>query len=328
MLLKAPSLKDQRFPSFRHYRLGNPRWQGRRGFFWYEEMADPKSEAAEMIGLAELIAQAGDRIQYASIGGRKVWIKKAVKQPHAGHYLQMLASLAMPGSIYRPSPPEVGEAASRGEAERLRAFQAKGMATPDILYEGPGVLVLADCGPTVEERLLDLRELGQAEAHDALLLAMVRGMGVAHAAGLVHGRPHPRDMFVRDDRIGFMDFEQNPLQVMSLARAQTRDVLILFGFVCDLAMKPETSAQAWNIWTAKVSPASRKQLAQTLSGIRPLVAVARLAARFKLGSDLRRFLASTGFLLSKTDEHQRTKTRGEPGRRDAAAESSQEKMDG
>jgi hypothetical protein len=83
---------------------------------------------------------------------------------------------------------------------------------------------------------------------------------------------------------------------MSLARAQARDALFLFGFVCDLAMLPETPMQAWRIWKAQAPAAASRQLAATLKRMRPLMAAGRLAGRVKLGADLRRFLAATGFL--------------------------------
>jgi hypothetical protein len=266
-------------------------------------MTDPQhssleSEPLNVVELVALAAQAKKRIQCLQLGDRKVWIKKAVKQLHPGHYLQMVMSLGLPGSIYRPSPPEVGAAASHGEAQRIRQFEASGMDVPELLYEGTGMLVLGDCGPTVEARLRGFRKAGDAAAHDELLVAMARSMGAAHAAGLVHGRPHPRDMFVRQGRVGFMDFEQNPLRAMSLVRAQARDALFLFGFVCDLAMEPETPGRAWDIWASQAPVEARMQLGRTLKGMKPLMAAGRLASRFKLGSDLRRFLAGAGFLSS------------------------------
>jgi hypothetical protein len=261
-------------------------------------MTGPQTEPLNVIELAALASRAQKRIQSLAFGDRKVWVKKAVKQLHPGHYAHAAMSIVLPRSIYRPSPPEVGEAASRGEAQRLRAFQAKGIDVPDLLYEGAGLLVLGDCGPTVERRLKEFRSQGAAVAHDALLVAMAHGMAAVHAAGLVHGRPHPRDMFLCEGRVGFMDFEQNPLRAMSLVRAQARDALFLFGFVADLAMMPETPMRAWEAWTSRAPLETRRQLGRTLKGMKLLMSAGRLASRFKLGADLRRFLAGTGFLSS------------------------------
>jgi len=272
-------------------------------------MTGPQTEPLNVIELAALASRAQKRIQSLAFGDRKVWVKKAVKQLHPGHYAHAAMSIVLPRSIYRPSPPEVGEAASRGEAQRLRAFQAKGIDVPDLLYEGAGLLVLGDCGPTVERRLKEFRSQGDAVAHDALLVAMAHGMAAVHAAGLVHGRPHPRDMFLREGRVGFMDFEQNPLRAMSLVRAQARDALFLFGFIADLAMMPETPMRAWEAWASRAPAETRRQLDRTLRGMKPFMAVGRLAARVKLGSDLRRFLAGTGF-LSKVPSNSEEKSRG------------------
>lgn len=261
-------------------------------------MTEQRTEPLNVIELVALASRAQKRIQSLEFGDRKVWVKKAVKQLHPGHYAHAAMSVVLPRSIYRPSPPEVGEAASRGEAQRLRTFRAKGIDVPELLYEGAGLLVLGDCGLTVERRLKQFRKQGDAVAHDELLIAMAHGMASVHAAGLVHGRPHPRDMFVRDGRVGFMDFEQNPLRAMSLERAQARDALFLFGFVADLAMMPQTPMRAWEAWTSEAPPETRRQLGRTLKGMRLLMVVGRLASRFKLGADLRRFLAGTGFLSS------------------------------
>ncbi len=261
-------------------------------------MTDPKPETLDMAGLAALAAQAGPRIQSFEVGGRKVWVKRAARRRKPGHHLQALMSLGLPGSIYRPAPAEVGDAASRGEARRLRQFQAKGIDVPELLFEGPGVLILGDCGLTIEARLRLFRDAGQMAAHDDLLVAMARSLAAVHALGLVHGRPHPRDMFVREGRIGFMDFEQDPLRAMSLVRAQARDALFLFGFVCDMAVLPETPMRAWEAWSAHVPAAVPGQLAATLKGMKALVLAGRLVSRIRQGSDLRRFLAGTGFLCS------------------------------
>lgn len=99
-------------------------------------MTDPKPETLDMAGLAALAAQAGPRIQSFEVGGRKVWVKRAARRREPGHHLQALMSLGLPGSIYRPAPAEVGDAASRGEARRLRSSRPRESMSPSFFSKG------------------------------------------------------------------------------------------------------------------------------------------------------------------------------------------------
>lgn len=260
-------------------------------------MTDAPQPELNPIELVALAARARARVERVEIGGRAVWVKCArAKSIHPGHYAQWLGALLTPDPIFRPAPPERGDAASRGEAARLRAFAAGGFAVPDILFEGKGVLVLSDCGRNLLDLLNGLRAADDAQAHDDLLTLFVVCLGKAHAAGLVHGRPHPRDMFLRGHEIGYLDFEQDPLAVMDLDRARARDALYAFGFLCDMAMRPDTADRAFAAWCATVPASTRDRLTRTIRLMRPLIAAGNLLAGVKLGADLRRFLAGTRYL--------------------------------
>jgi len=106
-------------------------------------------------------------------------------------------------------------------------------------------------------------------------------------------------MFLRDGAVGFLDLEQDPLAVMSLPKAQARDALYLFSHVCDLAKAPETPSEALRLWLSKAPAPARAELIAILDKMRPFVAVTKLIARIRLGSDLRRFLAGMTFLLEQ-----------------------------
>ena len=76
---------------------------------------------------------------------------------------------------------------------------------PKIVYSSPTAVVLTDVGLTVAQRLGRL-EIEDVDAHEDLVIRVAAGLGDLHAAGLCHGRPHIRDFFVRDSRIGYLDF--------------------------------------------------------------------------------------------------------------------------
>jgi tRNA A-37 threonylcarbamoyl transferase component Bud32 len=247
---------------------------------------------------AALAAQATDRIQRAAVGTELVWIKSIdVKKLHLGHYLQSLLSIGLPGTVFRPATLERGEDAAKGEAARMAAFAKAGFPVPDVLYQEKSKLILSDCGDSIQEMLSALRQAGDEDRHDALLVAIAESMGRVHAAGLVHGRPHPRDMFVRDNAVGYLDFEQTPLRVMKLDRAQARDALFIFAFICDMAKRGNTAERAFAAWSANAPDDAKKQLSRAISQMKPLIIVGSWVSRIKLGADLRRFLAGTKFLL-------------------------------
>ncbi len=51
----------------------------------------------------------------------------------------------------------------------------------------------------------------------------------AHARGAYFGQPLPRNLTWDGDKVGFIDFEEDPLEVMDLSEAQARDWL-MFGY--------------------------------------------------------------------------------------------------
>ena len=141
------------------------------------------------------------------------------------------------------------------EAAKMQEFSSAGFLVPQILYRSERGLVLSDAGETVEKRL---RRLGGSRLHAArsLLVNCAAEVGKVHMLGLYHGRPHPRDMFVCGDRIGFLDFEEDPAAVMPLPVAQARDIfLLLLQTVDDVVDLPKSKARC--CWHGKNTPRKR-----------------------------------------------------------------------
>ena len=97
-----------------------------------------------------------------------------------------------------------------------------------MLGEGESTLLLSDLGTTLATRLRDAGD--DAAGVDALTARAVAAIADAHAQGAYFGQLVPRNITLDDEgRIGFIDFEEDPLEVMSLPQAQARDWL-LFAF--------------------------------------------------------------------------------------------------
>jgi hypothetical protein len=163
------------------------------------------------------------------------------------------------------------------------------------VFANQSVLVLSDVGEVAQRTLVGTLA-SDSMPHDELLVDLARALGEAHRAGLCHGRPHPRDMFLRDGRIGFLDFEEEPEAVMPLAMAQARDVWLLFLQISPQAILPETEARALAAYRA-VAPLDVIPALRTITGFFARVsAPLRLLPMSWLGKDGRYAVKATTFL--------------------------------
>ncbi|WP_242108131.1 serine/threonine protein phosphatase [Luteimonas aquatica] len=176
------------------------------------------------------------------IEGRRVWIKSYPDGGGRRFSLALLDGIARRLGLgaLRPPPHRGGGQAKRIEARRLRELQAQGVPVPALLDEDAATLRLGDLGPSLASRL---REAGGDPARqDALVRAAIAAIGAAHRRGAYFGQPVPRNIAVADDgRVGFLDFEEDPLEVMTLEQAQARDwVLFTFGIAPYYDERPDT----------------------------------------------------------------------------------------
>jgi len=125
----------------------------------------------------------------------------------------------------RPPPHRGGDAAKTTEARRLGELQAQGVNVPMVLGTGRATLVLGDNGSSFNTCLREADNAGR----DLLVASAMQAIAAAHARGAYFGQPLPRNLTWDGENIGFIDFEEDPLEVMDLAQAQARDWL-MFGY--------------------------------------------------------------------------------------------------
>lgn len=259
-------------------------------------------DADDLRSLLVLLVQSrGKRISSAVIGGHRVWIKRydAERRPFPKR-LHSLISPLLPYPFLR-SPKDVGEADMADREERkMSAFLQAGFQVPRIVYHQGAVMVLSDVAPIIQDQLDHLRR-NDPQGHDALLVHCARALGEAHAAGLCHGRPHPRDFFEKNGVAGFLDFEEEPETVMPLAAAQARDVWLLFFQITAQARLAGTPQQTFAAYRA-VAPADViPELKKIVEFFRFTIAPLRLFRRIFLGGDGRRLLQAMEFFDANLD---------------------------
>ncbi len=164
------------------------------------------------------------------VAGRDAWLKAYAQDDGRKLGLGILDAIARGLDIdaLRPPPHPGGGEAKDIEARRLAQLEAQGVHVPRVLGEGASTLLLSNLGDTFAARLRAAD--GDASRIDALTQAVVDAIAEAHARGAYFGQPLPRNITLDDaGRVGFIDFEEDPLEVMSLPQAQARDWL-MFAF--------------------------------------------------------------------------------------------------
>lgn len=169
--------------------------------------------------------------------GRKAWLKR-----HGGGD-RRLRLAALRGVARRldvpallPAPRHGTEGSRHTELRRLETLRAAGVKVPQVLEEGHGYIILSHLGRPLGARVRDA-DVGP-EKRAELLLRASSAIADAHDRGMYLGQPMARNITV-DTRgqAGFIDFEEDPAEVMELTEAQVRDWLF-FAYGCARGLPP------------------------------------------------------------------------------------------
>lgn len=259
-------------------------------------------EDADIALLMQALLESDRRIFQLNLSAGSVWIKRqGTEKAPWWVKLQSLLSSALPYAFLRPSPILAPAVMMAREKRGMIEFAKKGFPVPEIIYSSQTAIVLGDVGPTVQ-RILKTKRIAQEPDHDALLVDCAAAIGDLHAAGLCHGRPHVRDFFMRDGRIGFMDFEEEPQAVMPLQTAQARDLWLLFLPLTSLAQGGRATLDAaYLAWASRAPAAAIAELRRLVTVLGRFLPLARLIGRVQMGSDLQRFIDATDYLKTAVE---------------------------
>ena len=164
--------------------------------------------------------------------------------------------------VLKAPPGRSGDAVFQIEQRRLRQLTGQGVRVPQIVASGRQELLLSDLGTTLALRL----RKADPDSAQRLFARTVAALADAHQRGAYLGQPQARNVVVdEEDRIGFIDFEEDPGEVMSLAQAQCRDwLLFASGTVRHLPFSDARVSEALAMGLARADPAVRSALAHNL----------------------------------------------------------------
>lgn len=154
---------------------------------------------------------------------KKVWIKQQEAPAHK--WLQLVTrciACFSTNPLYFPST-EPGSQLER-EAVRLKLMRSKGFRVPEVLLATTDYLALSDVGPSLKYWLTEA-DISATERRTILLMAAA-ALAHLHQNRYWHGRPALRDLCWDGEQIGFIDFEEDPHQLLSIDQCMTRDFLI------------------------------------------------------------------------------------------------------
>ncbi|MDO5611330.1 MAG: serine/threonine protein phosphatase [Pseudomonadota bacterium] len=216
-------------------------------------------------------------LQKIEIDGRQAWLK-AYEEDSRQFSLAALRRLAlalnMPALL--PPPRYRGTEAQQVEARRLDELRNKNVRVPKVLGKGESALLLSHLGDTLASRLRDAG--GDAGRIDTLAAETVDAIAAAHRNGAYFGQPLPRNIIHSRSRgVGFIDFEEDPLEVMSLEQAQARDwVMFVHGISRHYVGRGDTLYAMLDEALRGADGEVRRQSARVGQGLRMLECPARL----------------------------------------------------
>jgi hypothetical protein len=230
-------------------------------------------------------------------GSERVWLKKAGPRHGKWGYRVMAAVARMVRlDIIKPVPNPGGEAAIATEARRLKQLAAAGLRVPTVLAQQADGLLISDLGESGRATVVLQERLDQAAtAGPAALLTVWREGLVAIAAVHVRGQ-HLSQAFDRnlvqcpDGVIGYIDFEDDPAEVMTLAECQARDWLSYLHSTAMMleAAAPQAAGLHWHAALAGVSEEVRERIA---NAARRMKWAQKLPASRRWGRDTQRVRA-------------------------------------
>lgn len=184
----------------------------------------------------------GPRTERTLYNDENAWIKRPEKRrSDIVSWLHSSISFFLP-SVLQPTGSKGGMAGLLEEADRLKNFSALSVVVPEVLTVTNDSIILSDCGPHLRHVLKTTSDKQDVES---LLKKATGNLAGLHAKGLVHGRPHLKDMTLKDDgSVCLLDLEEDPLKVMSLEAAQARDIWLLLSSCAEFCDSPLDDLQS------------------------------------------------------------------------------------
>lgn len=162
--------------------------------------------------------------------------------------------------LLQPVPAHGGARAQNTEVQRLKQLAAAGLPVPAVLHHASDYIALQFlAGDSLQHGLTQTPELAM-DLFDQGLSA-IRNV---HQQGQYLSQAFARNIMVSSGQLWFIDFEDDPLEVMDLQQAQTRDWLAYLLSTIWMANAPqEALLQSWHRLFEQLDTNTQKRLVQS-----------------------------------------------------------------
>ena len=189
---------------------------------------------------SEIVEPSADkpRVERVHFDGQDAWCKRPEEaRSNIFTSLHRVLDRILP-SVMQSTNAVGGMDALRGEAKRLRVFDAAGLPVPKVLQETTEHLILTDCGVQLRGHM----RANSDGAEKKWLMAQALDVLVAiHQSGHAHGRPFLKDMTLSISKeLYVLDLEEDPVERMSLEDAQARDIYLFLLSCAEFEDDPKT----------------------------------------------------------------------------------------
>jgi tRNA A-37 threonylcarbamoyl transferase component Bud32 len=168
------------------------------------------------------------RVSRVTVDGEILWLKDFDQTtPSKWSGIQQAAFLVTRLELLRPVPSPGGMEGGDREIKAIQLFREAGARVPELRWRKGATIAITDIGETV--RSIE-GKTGQEGIRSGAIAAAAEVSRI-HSRGLVHGRPILRNLTWDGESVGFLDFEEAPLSVMSREAAQARDVFLLLASI-------------------------------------------------------------------------------------------------
>ena len=233
--------------------------------------------------------------------GEVIWVKRA-EPPHPVSLIRLYNLVMAPVPLLRSVPNPGGTDALDNEHRRLESLAAQGVPVPRVVAQGAQWIAISDAGTEpLQARLDRLKAQGDESGVLDVWTLGLHAIADAHARGAYLSQCFARNMVMgTDDRVHFIDFEEDPGDVMTVPQAQVRDWALYVHSTAFFLSDLRPAAQAMAAAIASASSEVRESLITLMRRLRWLL---RLLPQAQwLGRDIARARAAGLLLHAVLDE--------------------------
>ena len=163
--------------------------------------------------------------------GESYWLKKSAPARGVFRYHALnLFSKILRTPILKAVPQLGGQTALKTEIQRIEQLKSGGIMVPEICATASDWILIKDLGTSIIDDMKTNRS--DQKRMRKLFSICLSSIKKAHLSGQYMSQCFVRNMLmINEDKgeVGFIDFEDDPLSVLSLKQAQARDLMLFIN---------------------------------------------------------------------------------------------------